>query len=51
MSSVERVKSLPLWSGPVEPKPLSGGLSNESFTVKDGGETYVEGAKATYTKK
>lgn len=41
MASVERVRSLPLWSGPVDPKPLHGGLSNESFTVEDGGEKYV----------
>lgn len=41
MASVERVKGLSLWSGPVDPKPLHGGLSNESFTVEDGGEKYV----------
>ena len=37
----ERARSLPIWSGPVEPQPLSGGLSNESFTVEDAGEKYV----------
>ncbi|MDH3742093.1 MAG: phosphotransferase [Hyphomicrobiales bacterium] len=41
MTSVERVRGLPLWSGPVEPEPLKGGLSNESFTVVDGGEKFV----------
>jgi len=37
----ERINALPLWSGPVEPQPLTGGLSNESFTVEDRGEKYV----------
>jgi len=40
-SSTERVKRLPIWSGPVEPVPLKGGLSNESFTVEDAGRKYV----------
>ncbi len=40
-TSRERAKSLSCWSGPVDPQPLKGGLSNESFTVVDGGETYV----------
>ncbi len=41
MSSIDRLKALPLWSGPVEPDPLKGGLSNESFTVADAGTKYV----------
>lgn len=41
MTSVERVRDLPLWSGPVAPEPLEGGLSNESFTVVDKGHKYV----------
>ncbi len=36
-----RVKQLPIWSGPVEPVPLSGGLSNISFTVVDKSDKYV----------
>lgn len=40
-NSIERVKSLPFWRGPVEPEPLKGGLSNESFTVEDRGRKYV----------
>jgi thiamine kinase-like enzyme len=40
-TSVERVKSLPFWRGPVEPRPLKGGLSNESFTVADEGRKCV----------
>ena len=41
MSSVERVKELPIWVRPVNPEPLRGGLSNESFTVEDNGRKYV----------
>ena len=37
----ERIRSLPCWSGPVEWQPLEGGLSNESFSVKSGGEMFV----------
>lgn len=38
---VARVKELPVWSGPVEPEILSGGLSNVNLTVEDGGQRYV----------
>lgn len=41
MTAVERVKAMRLWKGEVDPQPLKGGLSNESFTVVDGGEKYV----------
>ena len=42
MSDVkERVRSLPIWSGEIDIEPLSGGLSNESFKVTDGGRVYV----------
>lgn len=37
----ERVRRLPLWSGPVEIAPLHGGLSNESFTARDATGRYV----------
>jgi thiamine kinase-like enzyme len=40
-SAAERVKAMPLWHGAVEPEPLKGGLSNESFTVVDDGQKYV----------
>ena len=40
-AAIERVKTLGLWTGPVEPRPLKGGLSNESFTVEDAGAKYV----------
>ncbi|RST83824.1 choline kinase [Aquibium carbonis] len=36
-----RIRALPIWSGPVEPVPLHGGLSNQSYTVDDAGQTYV----------
>jgi thiamine kinase-like enzyme len=41
VSNVDRVKALPLWSGPVAPRVLKGGLSNESYTVEDGGRRFV----------
>lgn len=40
-ASTDRVRALPIWKGPVEPVPLKGGLSNESFTVEDAGRRYV----------
>jgi thiamine kinase-like enzyme len=33
--------ALPLWSDPVEPSDLRGGLSNVNFTVEDAGRKYV----------
>ena len=33
--------SLRCWSGPVEPEPLPGGLTNTNFVVSDGGRRYV----------
>lgn len=36
-----RIWVLPIWSGPVDPKPLKGGLSNKSYTVEDAGRKYV----------
>lgn len=35
------VAALPCWSGPVDPEPLSGGLTNMNFLVVDAGRTYV----------
>lgn len=32
---------LPCWSGPVEPEPLGGGLSNTNFVVSDRGRRFV----------
>ncbi len=30
-----RAAALPCWSGPVEPEPLEGGITNLNFTVRD----------------
>lgn len=38
---LHRIRALPIWHGPVEPQPLHGGLSNQSYTVGDDGRTYV----------
>ena len=40
-AAIERIRSLSLWRGAVEPRPLKGGLSNESFTVEDAGTRFV----------
>ncbi len=36
-----RVANLPIWKGPVAPRPLAGGITNTNFTVEDGGRRYV----------
>jgi thiamine kinase-like enzyme len=42
MPDVEgRISALPIWSGPVRLAPLSGGISNLSFTAIDGSGKYV----------
>ncbi|MGI9482871.1 MAG: phosphotransferase [Hyphomicrobiales bacterium] len=41
MSALEKIQLLPVWKGKVTPVLLSGGLSNECFTVEDNGEKYV----------
>jgi len=33
--------SLPLWTGPVDPVPLGGGITNVNFVVDDNGSKYV----------
>lgn len=37
----EVARSLSCWSGPVDPRPLSGGLSNHNFVVDDAGQRHV----------
>ncbi len=37
----ERAARLTCWSGPVEPEPLAGGITNTNFVVRDRGETFV----------
>lgn len=41
MTPEERAASLPLWSGPVTPEPLPGGITNLNFTVEDAGCRYL----------
>ena len=35
-----RAAALPCWSGPVEPEPLEGGITNVNFTVRDRGRGF-----------
>ena len=39
--SLARAARLSLWSGPVTPRPLPGGLTNTNCLVEDGGRKYV----------
>ena len=41
MNARDKARSLSLWTGPVEPEPLGGGITNVNFVVADGGERYV----------
>jgi thiamine kinase-like enzyme len=41
VTPAERAASLLCWSGPVEPQPLGGGISNTNFTVLDRGRRFV----------
>jgi thiamine kinase-like enzyme len=45
MSAVAKARikaaSLACWSGPVDPQPLAGGLTNLNFVVEDGGGRFV----------
>ncbi len=36
-----RIKAMPIWRGALMIEPLKGGLSNESFKVRDGDKSYV----------
>lgn len=40
-SAIERARALPIWSGPVDPEPLGGGITNVNFVVNDGGRRAV----------
>ncbi len=37
----DRAAQLSCWSGPVDPQPLGGGITNTNFVVRDGEETFV----------
>lgn len=39
--SAQRVANLDFWSGPVEPRLLTGGITNVNYYVDDGGSRYV----------
>jgi thiamine kinase-like enzyme len=41
MSAEARVRALSCWKGPIDLAPLKGGVSNASFTVRDGSGKYV----------
>lgn len=38
-----KVRALPLWSGPVDPRPLEGGITNVNFHVVDGAGAQAAG--------
>lgn len=40
-AALDRVHALPCWSGPVDPTPIGGGLTNRNFRVHDGGRRLV----------
>jgi thiamine kinase-like enzyme len=37
----QRAAALPIWSGPVDPVPLGGGITNVNFRVADAGRNFV----------
>ena len=39
--AIERARSLPIWTGPVDPVPLDGGITNVNFLVQDGARRAV----------
>lgn len=39
--SADRVAALGIWSGPVNPEPLKGGITNKNYVVSDGGKRFV----------
>ena len=40
-TSQDRIRALPIWRGPISIEPMKGGLSNESWLVKDGSGQFV----------
>ncbi len=40
-SALKRAAGLAIWTGPVSPQPLGGGLTNVNFVVEDAGRRYV----------
>ena len=41
MNNIDKIKSLPIWSGPIEISPLEGGITNFNYLVKDSGKDSV----------
>ena len=41
IAAKERVGQIPLWTGPVKPERLVGGITNINFLVEDAGQRYV----------
>lgn len=41
MNKIDKIKSLPIWSGPIEISPLEGGITNFNYLVKDSGKDSV----------
>ena len=39
-TALERVSRLTCWKGGVEPRPLTGGITNQNFVVEDAGQRY-----------
>lgn len=39
-TALGRAGSLDIWTGPVDPQPISGGITNTNFMVRDGGRPY-----------
>lgn len=37
----KKIQTLPCWSGPVDPLPVDGGITNFNFTVTDRGEQFL----------
>ena len=40
-TALKRAAGLAIWTGPVSPEPLGGGLTNVNFVVEDAGKRYV----------
>ena len=40
-TALKRAAGLAIWTGPVSPEPLGGGLTNLNFVVEDAGKRYV----------
>lgn len=41
ITAADRIRALAFWSGPVDPQPLGGGITNSNFLVEDGPRRYV----------